>query len=118
MSYAAVRPAFYEMLTPDSPWHAGAPGWSSAPFPGWGENPNLVGPPRVAVNGLRGAGCGCSRGVGDEDEPPTKPPGPRGNPDSTYDPTLLGKWPMYLAIGLGVTAIALLVTQPKFLTNL
>ena len=66
MSYAAVKPEYYQMLQPDSPWHAGAPGWSSAPWPGWGENPNLVGPPRLATNGL-GGGCGCGGGaVGEE----------------------------------------------------
>lgn len=40
------------MLQPESAWHAGAPGWSVAPYPGWGENPNLVGPARLAVEGL------------------------------------------------------------------
>ena len=62
------------MFQADSPWHAGAPGWKTAPWPGWGENPNLVGPPRLAVDGLGayhapkyetpiaglGASCGCS----------------------------------------------------------
>lgn len=81
MSYAAIEPGYYEMLQPDSPWHAGAEGWSSAPEPGWGENPNLVGPPRLAVNGLGGVravsglgsspdglggGCGCGRAMGED----------------------------------------------------
>jgi hypothetical protein len=55
VSYAAITPEYYQMLQPDTPWRAGAPGWTAAPFPGWGENPNLRGPARLAVNG-----CGCS----------------------------------------------------------
>lgn len=86
MSYSELKPEYYRMFQPDSPWHAGAPGWKSAPWPGWGRNPNLVGPPRLAVNGLgayfapkyetaisglgRGlgsSGCGCkgASGMGD-----------------------------------------------------
>ena len=52
MSYAEIKPEYYRMFQPDSPWHAGAPGWKDAPWPGWGRNPNLVGPPRLAVEGL------------------------------------------------------------------
>ncbi len=52
MSYVAVNPSFYQMFQPEGAWHAGAPGWSEAPYPGWGENPNLVGPKRLAVEGL------------------------------------------------------------------
>lgn len=52
MSYVALNPSYYQMLQPESAWHAGAPGWSEAPYPGWGENPNLVGPRRLAVEGL------------------------------------------------------------------
>lgn len=73
MSYAQIKPEYYRMFQPDSPWHAGSPGWKSAPWPGWGRNPNLVGPPRLAVEGLGayyapkyehpisglGGGCGC-----------------------------------------------------------
>ncbi len=55
MSYANIKPEYYRMFQPDSPWHAGAPGWKNAPWPGWGENPNLVGPPRLAVEGLGAA---------------------------------------------------------------
>lgn len=62
MSYSDITPGYYQMYQPDSPWHAGASGWRDAPVPGWGENPNLVGPKRVGVEGL--GGCGCS-GVGD-----------------------------------------------------
>lgn len=40
------------MFQPEGAWHAGAPGWSVAPYPGWGENPNLVGPKRLGVEGL------------------------------------------------------------------
>ena len=52
MSYVALNPSYYQMHQPESAWHAGAPGWSEAPYPGWGENPNLVGPRRLAVEGL------------------------------------------------------------------
>ena len=78
MSYSDIKPEYYRMFQPDSPWHAGSEGWSSAPWPGWGRNPNLVGQPRVGVEGLGayyantleqpisglGGGCGC-KGVGD-----------------------------------------------------
>jgi hypothetical protein len=67
MAYDAITPAYYEMLQPSSPWHAGAPGWATAPFPGWGENPNLVGPRRLATHGV--GGCGCSGAVGADGEP-------------------------------------------------
>ncbi len=67
MAYDAITPSYYQMLQPSSPWHAGAPGWATAPFPGWGENPNLVGPRRLATNGL--GGCGCAGGLGEEGEP-------------------------------------------------
>lgn len=40
------------MLQPTSAWHPGAEGWSVAPYPGWGENPALVGPKRLGVEGL------------------------------------------------------------------
>jgi len=52
VSYVALNPSYYQMLQPESAWHAGAPGWSEAPYPGWGENPNLVGPRRLAIEGL------------------------------------------------------------------
>ncbi len=52
MSYAEIKPEYYRMHQPDSPWHAGAPGWKSSPWPSWGVNPNLVGPPRLAVEGI------------------------------------------------------------------
>lgn len=52
MSYDNVKPAFYEMFQPGMPWHAGSTGWTKAPYPGWGNNPNRVGPAYLAVNGL------------------------------------------------------------------
>lgn len=57
MSYSEIKPEYYRMFQPDSPWHAGAPGWSTAPWPGWGRNPNLVGQPRVGVDGLGAIGA-------------------------------------------------------------
>lgn len=52
MSYVRLNPSYYQMLQPESPWHPGGQGWSTAPVPGWGENPALVGPARLAVEGL------------------------------------------------------------------
>lgn len=52
MSYAEIKPQYYRMHQPDSPWHAGSPGWSTAPWPSFMPNPNLVGPPRLGVEGL------------------------------------------------------------------
>lgn len=61
MSYVNIEPGYYQMLQPDSVYHPGGSGWSTAPVPGWGENPNLVGPPLLAVNGL---GCTSCKGLG------------------------------------------------------
>lgn len=52
MSYVALNPSYYQMLNPESAWHPGAEGWSVAPYPGWGQNPALVGPKRLGVEGL------------------------------------------------------------------
>lgn len=59
MSYVALKPSYYQMLNPEGPWHAGAPGWSVAPVPGWGQNPALVGPSRLAVEGLGADAVDC-----------------------------------------------------------
>ena len=53
MSYSDIKPEYYRMFQPDSPWHAGSEGWASAPWPGWGRNPNLVGQPRVGLRVVR-----------------------------------------------------------------
>jgi hypothetical protein len=50
-SYYGLQPAYYEEFQPGTPWHQMAPGWSIAPVPGWGANPNLRGPKRVGVSG-------------------------------------------------------------------
>jgi hypothetical protein len=93
MSYSEIKPEYYRMHQPDSPWHAGSKGWSSAPWPGWGRNPNLVGQPRVGVeglgayyankfeqpiSGLGSSGCGC-KGVGDTAPSVTTAPTPTKN---------------------------------------
>jgi len=52
MSYVALNPSYYQMLNPEGAWHPGAEGWSVAPYPGWGENPALVGPKQLAIHGL------------------------------------------------------------------
>lgn len=52
VSYVKLHPSYYQMFQPESAWHAGAEGWSVAPYPGWGQNPALVGPKRLGVEGL------------------------------------------------------------------
>ncbi len=52
MSYVKLNPSYYQMFQPEGAWHAGAEGWSVAPYPGWGQNPALVGPKRLGVEGL------------------------------------------------------------------
>jgi len=79
MSYASVHPEYYQINYPQNAWHAGSPGWQTAPMVGWGENANRAGPPRLAVGAyygtqplepVKGLGCGCAaRGVGDEAAP-------------------------------------------------
>ncbi len=69
MSYVALNPSYYQMLQPNSAWHPGAEGWSVAPYPGWGENPALVGPKRLGVEGLGlsvalDSGCAADRQQG------------------------------------------------------
>lgn len=63
MSFPQVTTHFYEMFVPDEPWHQGSEGWSTSPWPGWGNNPNLVGLPRLAVDGF-----------GADEPPPGTPP--------------------------------------------
>lgn len=52
MSYDVVNPTYYQTFQPGTPFHPGAPGWTEAPFPTWGENPNLAGRRRLATDGL------------------------------------------------------------------
>lgn len=52
MSYDRVNPTYYRTFQPDTPFHAGAPGWTAAPWVTWGENPNLAGRRRLATDGL------------------------------------------------------------------
>jgi hypothetical protein len=69
MSYAAIQPEFYHMLEPGTPWHPGSADWKDKLWVTWGDNPNLVGPPRQGVGG-----CGCSGAVGEDasaDDPAT-----------------------------------------------
>ncbi len=59
MSYDRTNPSYYQTYVPGTPFHAGAPGWTAAPWPTWGDNPNLAGRARLATDGLGQAGCGC-----------------------------------------------------------
>lgn len=54
MSYEQVPPAYYQFRQPETPWHAGSKGWSEAPVPIWGTNPNLKSPARLAMHGALG----------------------------------------------------------------
>lgn len=47
--YEAVPSNFYPHMRPDSVTHAGSPGWSQSPVPGWGANPARVGPPTLGA---------------------------------------------------------------------
>ena len=52
MSYDRVNPTYYQTFQPDTPFHAGSEGWTKAPWPTWGDNPNLAGRQRLATDGL------------------------------------------------------------------
>ena len=53
------------MLQPDTPWAPGAAGWSRAPVPMWGNNPNLRGPAMLATHGLgQEPSTGAKAGIG------------------------------------------------------
>jgi len=53
-SYARLHPSYWQALQPDGPWEAGAPGWWTAPYVGWGENPYRHLPPILANDGCCG----------------------------------------------------------------
>jgi hypothetical protein len=61
MSFVAVPRQNFETFQADGPWESGAPGWSTAPLPGWGMNPNQVLPRFQAT-----AGCAACSGLGEE----------------------------------------------------
>lgn len=52
MSYDRITPAYYKTFQPDTPYHPGARGWTEAPWPTWGDNPNLAGKRLLATDGL------------------------------------------------------------------
>ncbi len=52
MSFDRVTPTYYQTYQQGTPFEAGAPGWSTAPWVTWGDNPNLGGRRRLATNGL------------------------------------------------------------------
>jgi len=70
-SYERLAPEYYASDQPDGPFRTGATGWSRAPWPGWGQNPNQAGPRRIAVDGLGATPvatrCDCEvKPVGDQ----------------------------------------------------
>jgi hypothetical protein len=52
MSYDRVNPTYYQTFQQGTPFEAGAPGWSEAPWVTWGNNPNLGGRRKLATDGL------------------------------------------------------------------
>lgn len=48
-SYQELTPDFYQTYQHENWQHPGSDGWSTAPVPGWGENPNLQMFSRIAV---------------------------------------------------------------------
>jgi hypothetical protein len=52
MSYHQPNPTYYQTFQPDTPFHPGAEGWSTAPWMTWGDNPNLAGRRKLATDGL------------------------------------------------------------------
>jgi hypothetical protein len=52
MSYDRVNPTYYQTYQQGTPFEAGAPGWSEAPWVTWGNNPNLGGRRKLATDGL------------------------------------------------------------------
>lgn len=50
-SYEQLTPAAYETYYPNTWQHAGSDQWSASPVPNWGNNPLLVGAPRLAISG-------------------------------------------------------------------
>jgi hypothetical protein len=49
MSYVNTSRPYYEQFQIDTPLEEGTMGWSRAPWPGWGQNANLIGPKQIAV---------------------------------------------------------------------
>lgn len=48
-SYSDLNRNFYQTYSPHFDQHPGSEGWSAAPVPGWGNNPHMAGPSRIAV---------------------------------------------------------------------
>lgn len=86
MSYVNHPEAGWQTFVPDGPWQSGAPGWSTAPWVGWGMNPNQALPTRQAMNGCGACAAAAASGVGEGD-------------------TQLPIWPVF--VGYGVSAVML-----------
>jgi hypothetical protein len=84
-SYARLHPSYWQALQPDGPWEAGAPGWWTAPYVGWGENPDRHLPPILANDGCCG-GCGST---GQTEDVFIKPP----------------IWPVFVLLGIGAAGM-------------
>lgn len=69
MSYDRVTPTYYQTYQQGTPFEAGAPGWTQAPWVTWGNNPNLGGRRRLATDGL--GNIVAISGIGDAPAPAT-----------------------------------------------
>lgn len=105
MSYLEISPSFYTTLQPDSPYHPGAPGWASAPWPGWGMNPNNTLPQRMAVGNVEVcSSCQAAAGTPDGIGAYYAPKHPLGEVSASAKTTLLmfGIVGLLLAFGGGI----------------
>jgi hypothetical protein len=85
-----LHPSYWQALQPDGPWEAGAPGWYTAPYVGWGQNPDRHLPPILANDGCC-SGCG---GCGQTEQT-----------DVFVNPPI---WPIFVLLGvagLGMLAV-------------
>lgn len=49
MSYVSTKPGYYDQFQIGTGLEEGTEGWTRAPWPGWGQNPALIGPSQIAV---------------------------------------------------------------------
>ncbi len=49
MSFVKTNPGYYEQFQIGTGLEEGTEGWTRAPWPGWGQQPSLIGPRQIAV---------------------------------------------------------------------